>query len=452
MMTERLNALDVAFLCLEDSAPMHLGAVAVFDAKRTFRPGRVAAQMAARVQNVAQLRRHIHAACLPPGGAYWAEDHDFDVNYHIRRHSLRTAAPDDLAELCGDLMADPLDLSRPPWQVHIVTGLADGRFAIVAKFHHALCDAYGAFGLGRALLDDAVGPQESRRSPHVIDRPDPVASSWTTRPRQVLAGAVKAVAEAASSTLTVASIASSIAGKIRFAAASPLLMTGRRAARRVLMARLDITDLQRARKRHGGTVHDVLLTVVSGALRHWLATRGDPVNEVRLRALIPSSQRQRSNMGAGGNLLSGYLCDLPVNEPDPLRRLHDVRIRMDQQKAAGPRKGAGALPVLAGLIPPAVHRIATPLVGCAAALLFDLVVTTVPVPTEELRLGGSPLSELYPLAPLARGHALTIALAPYRDCVHIGLQADAHALPDVDKFVEMLPVAAAELAEAQIQS
>jgi WS/DGAT/MGAT family acyltransferase len=448
MTTERLNALDVAFLCLEDTAPMHMGAVAVFDAKQTFRPGRVAARMAARVERVVRLRRRIHAAWLPPGGAYWSEDTGFDVDYHIRRHSLRSAAPDDLAEVCGDLMADPLDLSRPPWQFHIVTGLAGGRFAVVAKFHHALCDAYGAFGLGRALLDDAGGLQGLQRSPHVFDRPDPAASDWTRRPGQLLAASVKAATEAASRTLTAASIASSIAGKIRVAAASPLL-TGRTATRRVILARLEMTDLRRARKHHGGTVHDVLLTVVSGALRHWLATRGDPVDELRLRALIPSSQRQRSNTDRGGNQLSGYLCDLPVNEPDPARRLQDVRTRMDQHKAAGPRKGAGALPVLAEIIPPAVHRIATPLVGRGAGLLFDLVVTTVPIPAEELRLGGSPLSELYPLAPLARGQALTIALAPHRDSVHIGLQADTDALPDVDKLVEILPIAAAELADVK---
>jgi hypothetical protein len=120
---------------------------------------------------------------------------------------------------------------------------------------------------------------------------------------------------------------------------------------------------------------------------------------------------------------------------------------MDQNKAAGPLKGAGALPVLAELIPPAVHRIATPLVGRGAGLLFDLVVTTVPLPGEELRLGGSPMSELYPLAPLAHGQALTIAFAPHRDSVHIGLQADTDALPDVDKLVDMLPIAAAELAD-----
>jgi WS/DGAT/MGAT family acyltransferase len=447
MTAERLNALDVAFLCLEDTAPMHMGAVAVFDTTPSFRPGRVVAQVTARVQRVARLQQRIHATRFAPGGAYWAEDTRFGIDHHIRRHSLRSATSDDLAGICSDLMADPLDLSRPPWQVHIVTGLAGGRFAVVAKFHHAMCDAYGAIGLGSALLDDPDGPPGSQRPPHPSVRSDAAASERrTTSPHHMLAAGVRAATEAASRTLTAASIASSIVGKIRVPGASPL-RTGPTSNRRVILARVTMADLQRARKQHGGTVHDVLLTVVSGALRHWLATRGEPVDELRLRALIPSSQRQRSNMESGGNLLSGYLCELPVNEPDPAQRLHHVRTHMDRHKAAGPRKGAGALPVLAELIPPAVHRIAMPLVGRGAGLLFDLVVTTVPMPAKELQLGGSPLRELYPLAPLARGQALAIALALHHDSVHIGLHADADALPDVDKLAEALPVAAGELAD-----
>lgn len=250
---------------------------------------------------------------------------------------------------------------------------------------------------------------------------------------------------AASRTLNAASIASSIIGNVRVAPASPLL-AGPPGTRRVILTRLDMTDLKRARQQHGGSVHDVLVAVVSGALRHWLTTRGDPVDELRLRALIPSSQRRKSNMDAAGNLLSGYLCDLPVNEPDPEQRLHHVRTSMERHKTVGARAGAGALPILAELIPPAVHRIVTPLLGHCAGLLFDLVVTTVPMPRAQLRLGGSPLRELYPLAPLASGHALAIALSPHRDNVYIGLHADADALPDIDKLTEALPVALAELA------
>jgi WS/DGAT/MGAT family acyltransferase len=441
MKAERLSALDVAFLCLEDTAPMHLGAVVAFDATPTFRPGRVAGLLAARAQSVAQLRRRIRPTWFPPGGACWIEDPAFNPANHILRHQLRSGTTEDLAALSGQLMAEPLDLSRPPWQLHVVTGLAGGRFAIVAKFHHALCDAYGAFRLSRALLDDA----DDRQS--VASASDRSDNRWTGIPSQIITATINATTKATSETLTAVSIASSVVGNIRIAPTSPLL-TGSRAGHRVILAEVDMTTLRRAREQHGGTVHDVLLAVISGALRHWLATRGEKIDQLRLRALIPTSQRRKSNMDTGGNMLSGYLCDLPVNEPDPAKRLYQVRASMDRNKAAGTRTGAGALPVLADAVPPAVHRIATPLVGRWAGWLFDLLVTTVPLSSSQLRLGGHRLRELYPLAPLAHGQALAIALSRNNDSVYIGFQADSGALPDIDKLAEALAVATTELADA----
>jgi WS/DGAT/MGAT family acyltransferase len=454
MTAERLSALDVAFLCLENSAPMHLGGVAVFDAGPGFRPGRVATLLAARAQKVARLRQRIRSTWMPPGGARWTAAGPFDVEYHIQRHQLRAGSSDDLAALSGDLMAEPLDLSRPPWQLHLVTGLAGGRFAVVAKFHHALCDASGAIGLCHNLLDQPEGQPASplhagatsTGSGRARTGPGPIAAAVRAT-TNAAAQTLTAATTAASQTLTAASIASKVIGNVRVAPGSPLL-TRPTSARRVILARVDETGLQQARQQFGGTSHDVLLSVVSGALRHWLATRGDPVNRLRLRALIPTSQRSRSTMDAAGNQLSGYLCDLPANEPDPAQRLRRVRASMDRHKAAGARSGAGALPVLAGFIAPAVHRVAAPLAGRGAGLLFDIVVTTIPMPRIPLRLNGSPLRELYPLAPLAHGHGLAIALSRHDGTAHIGLHADAGALPDIDKLVDALDVATAELASA----
>jgi WS/DGAT/MGAT family acyltransferase len=440
MKAERLSALDVAFLCLEDTGPMHLGAVVVFDATPGFRPGRVAGLLAARAQSVTQLRRRIRPTWIPPGGARWVEDQEFDAGSHILRHQLRSGSSEDLAALSGQLMAEPLDLSRPPWQLHIVTGLAGGRFAVVAKFHHALCDAYGAFRLSRALLDDPDGRQS------VTGTAERSGNGWPGIPGRIITATVNAATKATSETLTAVSIASSVVGRIRIAPASPLL-TGTPAGRRVILAQVDMTTLRRAREQHGGTVHDILLAIISGALRHWLATRGEKIDKLVLRALVPTSQRRKSNMDTGGNMLSGYLCDLPVNEPDPAKRLHHLRASMDRNKAAGARTGAGALPVLADAVPPAVHRIVTPVVGRAAGWLFDLLVTTVPLSSAQLRLGGHPLRELYPLAPLARGQALAIALSRQNDNVYIGFHADSGALPDMDKLAEAVAVATTELAD-----
>ncbi len=205
-------------------------------------------------------------------------------------------------------------------------------------------------------------------------------------------------------------------------------------ARRTAGVAVDLDDVHRVRKTVGGTVNDVLIAVVAGALRRWLDERGDGSEGVAPRALIPVSKRRPRSAHPQGNRLSGYLIRLPVGDPDPLSRLGTVRAAMDRNKDAGPGRGAGAVALLADHVPALGHRLGGPLVGQAARLWFDILVTSVPLPSLGLRLGGHPLTEVYPLAPLARGHSLAVAVSTYRGQVHYGLVADAEAVPDLDRF------------------
>jgi WS/DGAT/MGAT family acyltransferase len=197
-------------------------------------------------------------------------------------------------------------------------------------------------------------------------------------------------------------------------------------------------------------VHDVLLAVLTGALRRWLTGRGAAPDGVSLRALIPVSRpNRRPAEPRGGNTLSGYLCTLPVGEPDPLTRLGAIRAEMDRNKAAGSHRGAGALPLLADRLPPAVHRLAGPFAGLGAPLLFDTVVTNVPVPSLPLHLAGAELREIYPIVPLAHGHALGVAVSTYRGTAHLALHVDRQALPDLDRLADSVPAALAALDRVQ---
>jgi len=189
--------------------------------------------------------------------------------------------------------------------------------------------------------------------------------------------------------------------------------------------------VRRIRTSHGGTTNDVVLAVLAGALREWLINRGQRADGRSLRALIPVSVRARQAEQTGGNKLSGYLCELPIGIDDPLERLRIVRRAMTRNKAAGPARGAGAFPLLADKVPPAVHRLTGRVTGQAAPLLFDTVVTNVPLPGLKLTLDGAPLQEIYPFVPLASRHALGIAVAIYRNSIHIGLQANGTAVPDI---------------------
>ncbi|WP_406628968.1 wax ester/triacylglycerol synthase domain-containing protein [Amycolatopsis sp. WGS_07] len=420
-----LSSLDVAFLCLSrETAPMHMGVALVFAPEEPVRPERITELLARRAANIPPLRRKIRAELFPPGAATWVDDPDFQAVKHIRHHRLTTLYdPDPLPEFAARWIAEPLDPRRPLWELTVVTGFPDGGFAVLLKLHHALTDGAGAYAVTVGLLDGKPLPEPAPAIP---------------RPRSPLS--------AVRDTLETAGIASSV---VRAARPPCLPLAAPATAERCLgFARLASADLRRIRRTHGGTTNDVVLAVLSGALREWLVNRGIRATGRSVRALIPVSVRGRAAEQVGGNKLSGYLCDLPIGVDDPVRRLTEVREAMARNKAAGPTRGAGAFPLLAERVPAALHWLGTRTAGLAAPLLFDLVVTTVPVPPARHALAGSPLTQVYPFVPLAPRQAVGIAVAPYRDSVHIGLQANREAVEDLGSLRDAVAKSAAELLDA----
>jgi WS/DGAT/MGAT family acyltransferase len=419
----RLSGLDVAFLCLETrTRPMHMGAIGVFRAPGPVDRAGLVELLTARAAATPVLRRSMRPVWFPPGGARWREEERFDATAHVRGYEV--ADRRTFEAYAAGWMATPLDLSRPPWDLHVVTGLPGGEFGMLLKLHHALADGAGAVEVAGSLFDQA---------PPTRSRPTPAPSPWPL-PADLLAQGRELV----SRTGTVL--------RATRRPPAPSLVSGSSAARRLAFVRLDLGDVRQIRKQHGGTTNDVVLTVFTGGLRHWLAQSDRPVDGVTLRALIPVNTRARGR-SSGGNQLSGYLCELPVGLSDPLARLRFVRAAMDRNKAAGPSAGPGAVPLLANLVPPAVHRVCTPAAGAAASLLFDTVVTNVKLPPARLTVGGAELREVYPFAPLATGHGIGVAVSAYRDSVHIGLQADRDAVPDLGELAACVVKAAATLHE-----
>ncbi|MFI9818629.1 wax ester/triacylglycerol synthase family O-acyltransferase [Saccharothrix variisporea] len=393
----QLSPLDVAFLCMEDASnPMHLGAVATFAPRNPVHPARIVALLCERALEVPALRRRVRFSWVPPGGASWVDDPAFAVEDHVVGHHLRGRR--GFAELVSHVMAQPLDLGRPPWEVHVITGVTGGRFAVVVKMHHALCDGMKAVGLGLRLMDGF----------------DQVPDVGVPAARTGVVDGVKGLVRAAG-------IASDVVRSARPPARrSPVVSLSSR-RRHVVMARLGVDEVHRVRRTCGGTVNDVMLALVTGALRQWLAAHGCADEGSTLRALVPVARR---GAGGAGNRISGYLCELPVGEVDPLERLRLVREDMGRHKAAGADRGAGALPLLAEHIPSVVHRIAAPIAGKCAPLLFDALVTSVPLPAVRLELDGAELREVYPVPPVAAGHAVGVAVSSYRSGVHVCLHTD----------------------------
>ncbi|MFE4450107.1 wax ester/triacylglycerol synthase family O-acyltransferase [Streptomyces sp. NPDC056796] len=428
MSTELLAPLDLAFWHLESEAhPMHLGALAVFDPVPGTAPGALLALLGTRAAAIPRLRMRVRDVLLPVGGAAWFTDQDFDVQRHVRRIVL--PGGDFLAQatrLAGELMEQPLGRGLPPWQMYLLDSSGDGPFAVLVKLHHALADGMRAVAIGAGIFDQiaTAGHGTVRRRSPVPHR------SWLPRPHEVAGLAMGRLGEVGRALGVGASVVRASRLDLRATTALAARSSG---TRRLATAELDAEAVQRVRRAEGGTANDVLLAVVAGALRRWMLERGEPLPGADPRALVPVSRR-RPGGAAPGNRLSAYLLGLPVGEPDARERLRLVRTGMDRNKAAGPLRGAGAVAVLADQLPALAHRFGAPLAGNAARMLFDVLVTSVPLPRSALSLGGCPLRAVYPMAPLARGQSLAVALSTYGGRVQVGLVADGKALPDLDRL------------------
>ncbi|MEU6994034.1 wax ester/triacylglycerol synthase family O-acyltransferase [Streptomyces sp. NPDC046465] len=424
--SDLLVPLDLAFWNIETAAhPMHLGALGVFESDGPGAADRAAELLAARAAAVPGLRTRIRPVWLPVGGAIRVPMPAFDPLEHIR-----LAAPvADYQAAAGELMQRPVERGRPPWEAHVLPGADGTSFAVFFKFHHALADGLRALTLGAALLDPVDLPASRERPPA------PTPSPWSALDPRTLPGRLRGTAAAAGQALGIGTSLARATLGVRSCAALTSAATGTRRAAGVV---LDLDDVHQVRKAVGGTVNDVLIAVVAGALRRWLDERGDCSEGVEPRALIPVSRRRPRTAQPPGNRLSGYLVRLPVGHEDPLVRLRGVRAAMDRNKEAGPERGAGAVALLAEHVPALGHRIGGPVVAQAARLLFDILVTSVPLPGIGLRLGGCGLTEVYPFAPLAQGQSLAVAVSTYKGRVHYGLTADAAAVPDLDLLAQSL--------------
>lgn len=428
MTSDLLAPLDLAFWNIEsDRNPMHLGALGVFSAHSPTAGAHAADLLAARAAAVPGLRMRIRDVWQPLslsfGSATREADPDFDPLHHVRLH----APTADFQAEAGRLMERPLERGRPPWEAHVLPGEDGASFAVLFKFHHALADGLRALALAAAILDPMDMPER---------RPRPAEPARGLIPDvRKLPGLVRGALSDVGRALD---IGASVARSTLDVRSSSALTSEPSGTRRTAGVVVDLDDVHRIRKVVGGTVNDVLIAVVAGALRRWLDERGDGSEGVAPRALIPVSKRRPRSAQPQGNRLSGYLIRLPVDDPDPLARLDSVRAAMDRNKDAGPNRGAGAVALLADHVPALGHRLGGPLAAQAARLWFDILVTSVPLPGIGLKLGGNPVTAVFPFAPLARGQSLAVAVSTYRGQVHYGLVADAEAVPDLDVFARAL--------------
>jgi WS/DGAT/MGAT family acyltransferase len=458
--TERLSALDVSFLYLESATtPMHVGSVATFSPPpdAPFDYEALCALVSKRIGLVPRYRQKVRQVPGRIANPVWVDDEDFDITYHVRRSALPKPGSDhQLRQLVGRLQSRQLDRNRPLWEIYLVEGLDDGRFAIITKTHHAMVDGISAVDIGTLILDLEPTPRDTPDDVWV-PKPEPSLTGLVLgavadnlrRPTQILDTVRSSVTDARATAGRALGAAAGVAAvartSFRSAPESPLNADiGEQ--RRFGMAATSLDDYKRIRKTHGGTVNDVVLAVVSGALRAWLLTRGEAVvPSSTVRAMVPVSVRTEDQGGELGNRVSSYFVDLPIGEPSPVMRLHQVSYAMKGHKESGEAVGADALVRLTGFAPPTIHSAAARLGAGLTKRLFNVVVTNVPGPQFPLYAAGAQMIDCYPVVPLAKGQAVTIGLTSYNGGVFYGMNCDRDSMPDIDVLANCIEDSLAEL-------
>ncbi|MDQ2835803.1 MAG: wax ester/triacylglycerol synthase family O-acyltransferase [Actinomycetota bacterium] len=461
-MTDRLQPLDVSFLYLEGpTTPMHVGGVAVFEPPADgFDYDRFVDLIEHRISLVPRYRQKIKSVPGHLANPVWVDDNDFDLGYHVRRSALpRPGSDEQLRELVARVQSRALDRNRPLWEMYLVEGLAGGRFAVIQKTHHAMVDGISAIDIGQVILDTSPVPREIPEDLW-MPRPEPAAATLLLDAVSELVRRPTAVADTIRIGLA---DARNLAGKVTDAVGG-VLSAARVAARpapvsplnaeigsqrRFAVARTDLEDYRKVRKQIGGTVNDVVLATVAGAIRGWMLSRGEPVTPASaVRAMVPVSVRGDSEAGQLGNRVSSYLVDLPVGEPNPVVRLSQVGYAMKAHKESGQSVGAEALVALSGFAPPTLHALGARAANSFTRRLFNVVVTNVPGPQFPLYASGARMLEMFPVIPLANGQAVSIGLTSYDGGVYFGLNADRDAMYDVEVLGSLIEESLSELVAA----
>ncbi|MGI8666999.1 MAG: WS/DGAT/MGAT family O-acyltransferase [Jatrophihabitans sp.] len=461
-MADRLQPLDVSFLYLEGrTTPMHVGGLAVFEPPADgFDYDRFVDLIEHRISLVPRYRQRIKSVPGHLANPVWVDDNEFDLGYHVRRSALpRPGSDEQLRELVARVQSRPLDRHRPLWEMYLVEGLAKGRFAVIQKTHHAMVDGISAVDIGQVILDTSPVPREVPEDLW-MPRPEPAAVALVVdaiadiirRPTAVADTVRIGLADARNAVGRVSTAVGGLLSAARVAArpapASPL-NAAIGSQRRFAVARTDLEDYRAIRKQTGGTVNDVVLATVAGAIRGWMLSRGESVTPAStVRAMVPVSVRGDSEAGQLGNRVSSYLVDLPVGEPNPVVRLSQVGYAMKAHKESGQSVGAEALVALSGFAPPTLHALGARAANSFTRRLFNVVVTNVPGPQFPLYASGATMLEMFPVVPLAAGQAVSIGLTSYNGGVYFGLNADRDAMYDADVLGSLIEESLAELVAA----
>ncbi len=430
-------------------AHMHVASTSIFEG-----PAPTHAEfrdhIGSRLHLVPRFRQKLRFVPFDQGRPVWVDDPHLNLDYHVRQSALPAPGSEEqLRNLGARIFSQQLDRSKPLWELWLVEGLRDGRFAIIGKSHHALVDGVSGVDITTVLFDLDAEPQGPPAAPPPwLARPEPTdlqllhdaVRERLTSPKEIVRG-VRAALRGPRQVLSGIGATSKMIGA-GMAAPSSVFNVEIGPHRRFAIAQADLAELKRVKDAHGGTVNDVILSIVAGGIGKYMRARGHETEGLKLRAMVPVSVRAAEEHGALGNRISAMMAPLPVWCEDPVERLRIVTEEMGDLKSSGQAVGAEILTKLTDFAPSTIASQAARLQP--AQRFFNLVVTNVPGPQFPLYVLGRKMESIFPMVPLARRQALCIGIMSYNGQVNFGLIGDYDGMADLDSFALDLEAATEE--------
>ncbi len=449
MSPDRLSPLDASFLHIEDDVShMHIASVAIFEGPQPPFPD-VVDMVEAKLDLVPRYRQKVRFVPFELGRPVWVDDPHFNIEYHLRHTALPAPGGEtELRKLVGRVMAQQLDRTKPLWEIWVVEGLEDDRWAILAKTHHALVDGVSGTDLLAVIMDLAPDTAHPRAG-HPLGSPGPSPRVWSLMleaienmvlsPYEQLRAAraqTRFVRRLAGQALEVAGGLVALSGLVR--PLPPSSLNGPLGPhRRYAWASTSVDDIKAVRKEHGGTFNDVVLASITNGFRELLLSRGESTERV-VRTLVPVSVRARDASGRAvgdgtlENRVSAMFAELPVDIEDPVLRLHVITDQMKDLKDSKQAVAGEALTSMSGFAPPMLLALGMRLATRAGQRNVNTITTNVPGPQFPLYAAGRRMVRAFPYVPLGGQMRIGVAIFSYNGEVNFGITGDYDAAPDID--------------------
>ena len=455
---ERLSALDVSFLTNESSSShMHVGGILIFEGPPPSYDD-LMEHVSSRLHLVPRFRQKLAFPPVPTGRPFWVDDPAFNLSYHVRHSALPAPGSEEqLGKMAGRVFSQQLDRTKPLWELWLVQGLTRKRFALVTKTHHALVDGVSGVDIATVLFDLKPVPDPAEPDHDWVPDPEPSSATLLAKdaeavvraPVRLLRRIGEAIEHPGAAAQQLGEAAEGV-GEIgwAFVNAAPKVPLNVEIGshRRYAWVRSNLAQFKQVKDALGGTVNDVVLAVVAGALRSWLTARGIRTEGLELRAQVPVSIRAQDERGHLGNRLAAMRAPLPVYIEDPVARLEQVTEAMRDLKQSKQALGAEVISRFNDFAPPTLLAQAARI--NFSTRLFNVVVTNVPGPQVPLYVLGRELEDCFPVGFLPPNQALFVAIMSYNGGINFGLLADYDSMHDLDLIADGIERSIAELVEA----